>query len=167
MLIDKKGKLFGKINIIDLVVVVVILFFAYNAFSTTNEIESEEVMQSEEAYMTLEFREVHSNFLNVVEVGDVVKDSVRGFVLGEITEVESESYKEMVTTTDGKVEYKSIPGLYNIQVVLDIQGIFDGNGVLVQSKRYYIGSETRIKTEDYVTDAFVLDISKNEGELNE
>ena len=82
MLIDKKGKLFGKINIIDLVVVVVILFFAYNAFSTTNEIESEEVMQSEEAYMTLEFREVHSNFLNVVEVGDAVKDSVRGFVLG-------------------------------------------------------------------------------------
>lgn len=167
MIIDKKGKLFGKINIIDLVVVVVILFFAYNAFSTTNEIESEEFMQSEEAYMTLELEEVHSNFLNVVEVGDVVKDSVRGFVLGEIIEVESESYKEMVTTTDGKVEYKSIPGLYNIQVVLDIQGIFDGNGVLVQSKRYYIGSETRIKTEDYVTDAFVLDISKNEGELDD
>jgi len=167
MIIDKKGKLFGKINIIDLLVILVIIFFAFNAFSTTNEIENQEITESENALMTLEFEEVHSNFLNVVEIGDLVRDSVRGFVLGEIVEVHSESYKEMVTTTDGKVEYKEIPGKYNIQVILEIQGVFDGNGVLVESKRYYIGSETRIKTEDYVTDAFVLDITKNEGELNE
>lgn len=167
MIIDKKGKLFGKINIIDLLVVLVIIFFAFNAFSTTNEIENQEITESENALMTLEFEEVHSNFLNVVEIGDLVRDSVRGFVLGEIVEVHSESYKEMVTTTDGKVEYKEIPGKYNIQVILEIQGVFDGNGVLVESKRYYIGSETRIKTEDYVTDAFVLNITKNEGELNE
>ncbi|MFO7888169.1 MAG: DUF4330 domain-containing protein [Eubacteriales bacterium] len=167
MIIDKKGKLFGKINIIDLLVILVIIFFAFNAFSTTNEIENQEITESENALMTLEFEEVHSNFLNVVEIGDLVRDSVRGFVLGEIVEVHSESYKEMVTTTDGKVEYKEIPGKYNIQVILEIQGVFDGNGVLVESKRYYIGSETRIKTEDYVTDAFVLNITKNEGELNE
>ena len=167
MIIDKKGKLFGKINIIDLLVILVIIFFAFNAFSTTNEIENQEITESENALMTVEFEEVHSNFLNVVEIGDLVRDSVRGFVLGEIVEVHSESYKEMVTTTDGKVEYKEIPGKYNIQVILEIQGVFDGNGVLVESKRYYIGSETRIKTEDYVTDAFVLDITKNEGELNE
>jgi len=167
MIIDKKGKLFGKINIIDLAVVLVIIFFAFNAFSTSNAIENQEIIEAERAYITLEFEEVHSNFLNVVNVGDLVRDSVRGFVLGEIVEVESESYKEMLTSSDGKVEYKEIPGKYNIQVILETKGVFDGNGVLVESKRYYIGSETRIKTEDYVTDAFVLNITKAEGELND
>jgi hypothetical protein len=42
------------------------------------------------------------------------------------------------------------------------KGLFDGDGVLIGSRRYFIGSDTRIKSEKYVTNVEVINFKKSE-----
>lgn len=162
MFINKKGQLFNKISIVDLLIIFLLIFFAINLYSSQKEITKTDTKISQEAIMTLEFKEVNKSFLKVVNKGDILKDSVRGFVLGKILSFNYKPSKKIVSSNDGKVVYKEIDDKVDIEVELNVKGIFDGNGVLIGSKRYYIGSETRIKTSDYVTDADVIMIKKKE-----
>jgi hypothetical protein len=65
-------------------------------------------------------------------------------------------------STDQKIEYAAIPNEYDLTVKLKGQGLFDGNGVLIGSRRYFIGSESRIKSDLYVTNVEVVDLKKSE-----
>ncbi|MGM0378129.1 MAG: DUF4330 domain-containing protein [Bacillota bacterium] len=162
MFIDKKGKIFNKISIIDLLIVFLLIFFAINLYSSQREITQTNTKVSQKAIMTLEFEEVNESFLEVINKDDILKDSVRGFVVGKVISFNYKPSKKIVSSNDGKVVYKEIDDKVDIKVDLTIEGIFDGNGVLIGSKRYYIGSETRIKSSDYVTDANVIMIKKKE-----
>ena len=162
MFINKKGQLFNKISIVDILIVFLLIFFAINLYSSQKEIKKIDTKISQKARMTIEFVEVNKSFLEVVNESDILKDSVRGFVLGKVISFDYEPSKKIVSSNDGKVVYKEIDDKVDIEVNLSIEGIFDGNGVLIGSKRYYIGSETRVKTSDYVTDANVIMIKKKE-----
>lgn len=160
-MIDNQGKLFGKINVIDLLIVVLILVFLIGGYYRLNKVNTMQNVNDEEATMVLLLEDVNESFTKIIKKDDVVKDSVRGFPLGVITTVEINEHKEILNENN-TIVYKAIPGKYDIEITLDVKGIFDGDGLLISSKRYFVGSETRIKSSLFVSDAFVLDIIKSE-----
>lgn len=154
-------KIISKMNSVDFIIIAFIIIFLVGGFMRLNKVDEMTVDKSDVFEMTMLFEEVSIGFSENVKEGDLIKDSVRGFVIGEVTEVTVEQHREMVST-DQKIEYAAIPNEYDLTVKLKGQGLFDGNGVLIGSRRYFIGSESRIKSALYVTNVEVIDLKKSE-----
>lgn len=107
----KAGKLFGKLSVIDLAVIVLVILLIVAAvvrlglFSTPDEaIEStkEVTYEKVEKQVTLAFQNVDSTMLNdPIKEGDVLTLSNKTF--GTVTQVECEGYKAPETLSDGRV----------------------------------------------------------------
>ena len=92
-IIDRNGRLFGKISIIDLVVVAVVIVMAFALYVKTNhnEITSTSTPDSTITYQML-VRGVRTYVADAVQVGDHVYDQDRnsgGGSLGVITDIDS------------------------------------------------------------------------------
>jgi len=148
-------------NSVDFIIIAFIIIFLIGGFMRLNRVEEMTVQSSDSFEMVMLFEDVSKGFAENVKEGDLIKDSVRGFVIGEVTKVSVEEHREMISSNE-KVEYAVIPNAYDLTVELKGQGLFDGNGVLVGSRRYFIGSESRIKSDLYVTNVEVIDLSKSE-----
>lgn len=154
-------KLISKMNSIDFLIIAFIIVFLIGGFMRLNRVEEKTVEKSDTFEMVMLFEEVSKGFAENVKAGDLIKDSVRGFVIGEVTEVSVDEHFEMISSNQ-KIEYTAIPNEYDLTVKLKGQGLFDGNGVLVGTRRYFIGSESRIKSDLYVTNVEVIDLKKSE-----
>lgn len=154
-------KIISKMNSVDFIIIAFIIIFLVGGFMRMNRVDEMTVDKSDDFEMIMLFEEVSIGFAENVKEGDLIKDSVRGFVIGEVTDVLVEQHREMIST-DENIEYTAIPNEYDLTVKLKGQGLFDGDGVLVGSRRYFIGSESRIKSALYVTNVEVIDLKKSE-----
>lgn len=154
-------KIISKMNSVDFIIIAFIIIFLVGGFMRLNRVDEMTVDKSDQFKMVMLFEEVSIGFAENVKEGDLIKDSVRGFVIGEVTKVSVEQHREMIST-DENIEYTAIPNEYDLTVALEGQGLFDGDGVLIGSRRYFIGSESRIKSDLYVTNVEVIDLKKSE-----
>jgi len=148
-------------NSVDFIIIAFIIIFLVGGFMRMNRVDEMTVDKSDDFEMVMLFEEVSIGFAENVKKGDLIKDSVRGFVIGEVINVSVEQHREMIST-DENIEYAAIPNEYDLTVKLKGQGLFDGDGVLVGTRRYFIGSESRIKSDLYVTNVEVIDLNKSE-----
>jgi len=154
-------KLISKMNSVDFLIIAFIIIFLVGGSIRLNKVDEKVVEITDDFEMTILFDEVSKGFVDNVKSGDIIKDSVRGFNIGEIIEVSVDNHFEMISSNE-KIVYTPIPNEYDLMVKVKGKGLFDGNGVLIGSKRYFIGSESRIKSDLYVTDIEIIDIRKNE-----
>jgi len=154
-------KIIRKMNSIDFLIIAFIIIFLIGGFMRLNRVEEKTTENSDVFEMLMLFEEVSKGFADNVKTGDLIRDSVRGFVIGEVTAVSVDQHYEMISSNK-KIEYTGIPNEYDLTVELKGQGLFDGNGVLIGSRRYFIGSESRIKSDLYVTNVEIIDLKKSE-----
>lgn len=150
MLINKKGKLFGIINVIDLGILLVIVALVIGGvykIKSINSIQAEDLKQIE---VTVRFEEEPKGLVEAINNGDILEDSVRGIEIGEVVSKDIELHKELVVGKDGRVEYKEIPDSYDGEIVLRGNAIVDDEGVVVETRSLYIGTEIRLKSNIYV-----------------
>lgn len=158
MFIDSKGKLFGKINIIDLVLVLVVgvlIAGGVYKFSNMQNISTED---QKKISVSIELEGEKKGLVDAIKDGDILLDSVRGTEFGKVIGKTIKPHLEMVVNKDGTVEYREIPGNFDAEVKIDAMAIIDEDGILVGTKPLYIGSEIRLKSNLYVFTCKVLDI---------
>ncbi|WP_432402374.1 DUF4330 domain-containing protein [Wukongibacter sp. M2B1] len=158
MLIDSKGKLFGKINIIDLALILIMgALIAGGAYKLSNlrNVSSEDQQQIS---LSIEIEEEKEGLINAIKEGDILFDSVRGAEFGKVVGKTIEVHKELVVNKDGTVEYKEIPGSFDGEIRIESMAIIDDKGILVATKPLYIGSEIRLKSNLYVFSCKVTNI---------
>lgn len=158
MLIDSKGKLFGKINIIDLTLILLIgALIAGGAYKLSN-LRNVSTENQEPISVTIEIEEGQKGLADAIKKGDILFDSVRGAQFGKITDKTVRVHKELVVNQDGTVEYKEIPGSFDVEIEIDSMAIIDDMGFLVATRPLYIGSEIRLKSNLYVFSCKVMNI---------
>lgn len=158
MLIDSKGKLFGKINIIDLTLILLIgalIAGGVYKFSNLRNVSTEDQQQIS---VSIEIEEGKKGLVEAIEEGDILFDSVRGTQFGKVVGKTVVVHKELVVNKDGTVEYKEIPGSFDAEIRIESMAIIDDKGILVATKPTYIGSEIRLKSNLYVFSCKVTDI---------
>jgi hypothetical protein len=159
---NNKNKTFiKKINIIDILIVAIIIIFVIGGFNRLNKFDEMTVDKADSLEMIMLFEDVSEGFKENILIGDILKDSVRGYDIGKIYNIEISEHREMISTNE-KIIYASIPNKWDIMVSVKGKGLFDGDGVLIGSRRYFIGSDTRIKSEKYVTNVEVINFKKSE-----
>lgn len=139
MIIDEKGKLFGKINLIDLLIIVVVIaavgvlgykFLAPKA--TGGNVQS----VAEVKYF---IEEVSDFVADEVKVGDKLMDESKNVELGVVTNVEYGDAVSYGTDANGKWVQSSKPGHQSMLITSEVNATKFDHGMIVNASKYYVG----------------------------
>lgn len=131
MLFDSKGKLFGKVSIVDVIVVFVILLAivaGYLRFSGTN---TAVVSNNTEFYYTITAKNIRETNVKLLleSIGTQFRLGGKGnSSMGVLVDCESVDARASITKTDGSVVMATIPEKYDVTLTLKVVGNVNENG---------------------------------------
>lgn len=134
----KDGKLFGKISIVDIFVVILVAALAIGIYSRFAITGTSVETQSQPLEYTMKVSNVRIGTVNALKdyMGPIYDDTTKEY-LGEITEVTYEKAKVDVTLANGQLKASESPDRYNVLLTVKV----DGN---VNEKGYYTANNLNI-----------------------
>lgn len=163
MIIDEKGRLFSKISIVDIAVVIflicAILFVGIKFFAPAENISGAEETAYEYTFKVDNIRQASVDAL-VKSVGKTVYDA-EGAFLGTIRKIESEEpYKTAVTKADGTMVTTEVPGKYTVKAVVEVTARKTTDSIMVSNKRELsVGSHLSITTPEITVEVVIASIN--------
>lgn len=148
MLFDKKGKLFGKISIVDILVVLLIiaigagLYYKFGKSGTETPFTKTSTIQ-----MSVYLESVQDYVVKSIKKGDVVKDRVQNVEVGRVVDVKVGPDISYFINDKGMVVQGSRKGYSSVTVTFEGKGIYSPTGATFGGVEYYInknGTEWRI-----------------------
>lgn len=135
----KDGKLFGKINIVDLSVIIIIILLIVGATIKFGNFNSKtEETENQTIEYKLEIKNVRDYTLNALVSGDAVYDSQTGINIGTITDVEYTTAKTYEGLITGEIVLVENP--YKCDIVLTIE-----TPGTVETDAYYANKTIELK----------------------
>lgn len=138
MLLDRQGRLFGKVNIIDLLIVLVVIlavvFFAVKHFDGDVSVSTGEAVR-----MEFYAEEVPDYSANAVKIGDPLTDDTGNIHLGVVTDVTVAPAVSYATDDQGNVVVSEKPGYSSIRITGEGNGRIYEHGVIISGSKYGIG----------------------------
>ena len=139
MIIDEKGKLFGKVNLIDLIIIIVLILaagilgfkFLSPKVSTTGESIATVTYYAEEITDFV--------FENNIKVGDSLLDEVKNVNLGEVTEIAIGDAVSYAPNDKGEFVQSSKPNHNSLLITSEVKAKRYEHGMIVNTSRYYVG----------------------------
>jgi hypothetical protein len=157
-LLDKKGRLFGIINIIDFLVIAVLLAAVggvyYFKFAPARRATSGATDRSLEIQVLVPG--VRMATVNVIKIGDNVRDSRTNIILGQITAIDVRPAEVITQMPDGKVVEGTSPSRKDMYVTLKGQGTVSENAISLGGSEIRIGSQLALKTNMYAVTTTVM-----------
>ena len=129
---DNKGKLFGKINFIDLCVIIIVLILAagtYYKFGVLDKTGGTAELQP--VTYTVEIRGVREYALQNVKEGDELYDKTSGNSIGKIVKVESVQNTEPILCNDGIYRIGTIQNRINLIITVMGEGTITEDGCFI------------------------------------
>ncbi len=157
-IIDEKGKIFGLINIIDLIVLLVLALVVIGGGMKILKKSPEVVAENKKAIVEMEITEVRKPTVDGIEEGDMLYYYDRGQVFGKIVEKKVESLKEAVATNDGKIVLAEVPEKYVVKMQVEVSAIDTENVVIIGGEHTRIGNQIRLKNKNIAVFATVLGV---------
>lgn len=144
----KNGKLFGKVNLFDLLVIIlaIILVLGITAkFSVSKKDKAQEVTTNYE----IEVKSVKQETIDAFTVGDLVSEKGSGSVIGEITKIDYEDAYDLMETPDGEIINVPIENRYHLTITVESKNAAkDINGVVtVEKYKILSGKDITFETQ--------------------
>ena len=143
MVIDKNGKLFGKISIIDIIVILLILaagsFLGIRYLSTANSpIGAGAALDELEIKFYSE--EVNDFVVDAINIGDSAKEFAQYASFGKVTNVEVSPSIIWVQDFDGNIYgAPKEDRYYSVTVTMRAKGKIDDTGFSLDGTTYFVG----------------------------
>lgn len=162
MILDEKGKLFGKINLLDLlllvllvaVIIVACIFFSgkKQASATIPVIYTIEIQNKNEAY-----------FKNVVE-GETVKDGITGAYVGKIVGFEKKP-AFLVGQANDKLVASSPEGRFDGLIKIEIDANVLYPDMFASDIPLKIGTDVSFRSESLAMHGYIVNLDYNAEDL--
>jgi hypothetical protein len=139
MLLDKKGKLFGKISIVDVLVILLIIAVAgglYYKFGKSGTVTP--FTQTQTVQVTLSLESVNQYIANNIKEGDIVQDRVQNITMGKVTSVKTGPDVSYFLNSNGLTIKGSKDGYCSLTVTFEGQGLYKDTGVTFGGVEYYL-----------------------------
>lgn len=150
MLLDEKGKLFGKISIIDIGVLLLIIALLGGAYYRFFALDKGNAAAK---YDTLEYkillRAVRKYTVDAIEIGADIYDVKTDSSMGKIVNKEILPATEQLTKADGTMVIAEKPGRFNVLVTIQVPGVeteyhFRANGRIDLNRESQYVLDTRM-----------------------
>lgn len=147
-IVDEKGKLFGKVNLIDLLLIVLVV--AAIAFAAVKLTDTAAVSSSGQTFEMSFYTEEVSDFVaEKIKVGDVLMDADRNVDLGKVTEVILEPSVSWAADNNGNYVKTSRDGYYSVTIKGELTGATRyENGIIAGATRYGVGHSMTLRAGD-------------------
>jgi len=146
MIIDKEGRLFGKISIIDLASLVLFILLAFMFLKQLGVIGHKQVAVSlDNIEITFYQEEVNDFTAESIEVGQPTKETLKNVSFGEITNIEIGQPISWDKDPDGKQVSSSREGYNSIYITTETKGKLTENGAILGGEEYYVGQTIMFK----------------------
>jgi len=158
MVIDKKGRLFGRISIIDIIIVLAVIAVIAAAVS---RLAGPDSVSSQDTILIQFYQdEAPAYAAEAVKIGDPVTDFQLGSDFGKVVDVkvgESEGFAE---SADGRFVMSPKKGYASIYITAEGKGVYTDTGVVVSGSNYYLGRTVTLRAGKSVFYARVYSIEK-------
>lgn len=162
---DKNGKIKGKFNIIDLLVIILIVAVIAGIVVRYGSSVTTAVKSDEEFEYVVKVESVRKFTIDALEKKGKVTDKKSTLDLGEIVSVEYEPTKYQSTTANGKIIFAEQPDRYTAYVTIKTRGKESDNSyITADSNELSVGRTTEIFSKYVHTSGTILEVNKlNEG----
>ena len=161
-LLDRKGKLFGIINIIDLCVILIVVIIAagtFYKFKVMDKTSNTAAMQP--VTYTVKVEKIRSYVLDNVLEGDILYDKTSGNDIGKITKVESEPATEFISMSDGTVVKGNVENRINVIFTVEADAVQNSSGCFVnRTYERLVGSQRKFMTKYFECDGYINSIEE-------
>lgn len=158
---NKDGKIKGKFNIIDLLVIVLILAVIGGIILRFGSSMTTAVKSNEEFEYVVRVEAVRPYTVEVLNKKGVVTDKNSNMDLGEIISVEAEQATLSSQRADGKLVDAELPGKQNVLVTIKTQGKESDNSyITADSNELSVGRMTEIYTKYVHTTGMIVEVKK-------
>ena len=136
MLLDEKGRLFGKISIVDIGVLLLIAVLIVGVYYKFFMVDKD---QNAAKFDTIEYKvlveEVRKQSVDAIEIGADIYDVKTNSPMGRITDIEVLPATDQLTKADGTMVIAEKPERFNVLITIRVPGIetkygFRANGRL-------------------------------------
>lgn len=150
-IIDSKGKLFGKINIVDLLVVLALIVLVCSAIikfdKAENHMTSDKVIE-----YTMKISQVRQPTIDALNKNlKSIKNFENEKELGEITDIKMSKAKELVHLNDGTYKEVYLEDKYDLMLTVKVEGTETEDNYYTLSGQKIIVGENLSINNDYVT----------------
>ena len=144
-LIDKKGKLFGLINIIDLTTMIIVGLLIFGGVKRLKS-QPPAVDKATEAVVTYLVEDVRIATVKGVVVGDPIYHYDKGVYMGDIQEMEYKAYEEPLEF-NGEWVLAPVPEKYVITIKVKSKIKDNPDTILVGGEQTRIGTKYELKNK--------------------
>lgn len=162
MIIDEKGRLFSKISIVDIAVLVFVIcaaaFIVMKFFAPAGNLAGAEQVNCE---YIVKVQNVRQASVDAIEksVGMNVTDST-GVFLGTLKKIDSvKPYQSIVTKPNGSMVLADMPEKFELLASIEVSGTKTTDSIMVSNKRELsVGSHLSITTPEITVEVVVTKI---------
>ncbi len=143
-LIDRNGRLFGKISVIDVIVLVVVAALVAAVFYRNRLPQTGTSVTTVPVVYTMQLQNQPEYMLDAIQVGDQLFDQARSTngSLGTITDIQVSDGTSLASFPDGTAAVVPAEGYYDLLLTIEAQAMIDGNGMVLINRVYAMGVNT-------------------------
>jgi hypothetical protein len=161
-LIDKKGKIFGKFNILDLFIIAMIIVLGIGGAYKIKKVNPTNIIKPKPVEVKILVMEREKFGVDMIKKGDILKEYDTGIILGEIIDIEVNPAAAEVATIDGEIKIAEIPDRYDLLITIDAKAMITENAIMSGNKELRIGNKLVLRTKTYALDSIVLEVNPKE-----
>jgi hypothetical protein len=161
--IDEKGRLFGKVSLIDVLVVLAVLGLAAGFVYRQAAPGLQQILVADDTfYVTfVTQRGVRDFSVEAVDLGDVFHLQFDRQPLGTVVGIVAEPSLDLLRRQDGTVEMVPVEGRSDLYITLEVRGSITDRGYYVNgTQRMGVGSRMRLTSNRSLLAVFVHDVSE-------
>ena len=161
-MIDNKGKLFGKVNIVDLLIIVFVCVavaatvykFGFSAHKNVNQ--SDITLQ-----YVLKTSGIRSYTADSITIGDEIYDDETDRFLGTVSKVEKKEALGHLAKADGEIVYTEKPERFDVYITVECDARLIGGGYFANgTKEIGVFSEIDIYSQDFTCQTEVVSVGE-------
>ena len=148
-IINEKGKLFGLVNVIDLLIILVVLIggiglLKYKDIGTfLNRVSAG---NGGSVYITYSISGIKDVSVEGVSIGDIFYDEDSRQIIGPVVEKTATPTKIATTNSAGEFVYSEIPDRYDLLITVEAEGTWNDVEIIVNSNDIQIGNKQEINS---------------------
>lgn len=159
-LTDEKGRRSGRINILDLLIVLVIIALAGGVYIKFFAKENKAAVQTTKVKYDIEVKNVNKDYVDAINAGDPIRDSVKGNNLGIVQDKKVYPASSInMDIENGKFVKVAIPDLYDVMLTIEADAIVSPRDILVDGADIRVGKKLFVKGKGYANTCFVMKVS--------
>lgn len=158
---DNKGKIFGKVNIVDLfVIIIIIAAIAFTYFKFNMSEHSDVTSSNVKAEYTFMINSLRSFSVDAFSVGDKIYDDENGKCIGTIKDIKTKDAYDYITKTDGTVAYSKLPERYTVELCVEVEAVLNDKGLIVNgAKTLHNNQKIVVYTQKVQTEGQIIDVN--------